>query len=604
MDTPEKSETQIGTPVSKLKVEDSPVFSYICNLSPIKTIKPIPITCPLSSLNYASPPSVFTSPHAVSHKESRFRSQKDVSASKEVGEEEEPEQSYKNDCNTPRVTNDVKDNGCGKDLQVMMDNVKKKSDTPDWETLIAATTELIYGSPRESEAFSCLLKKTSNSEARLRGSITATSVAVTNTDVVNNESESVDALSILHRGVRRRCLDFEVKGNNQQTLGESSSSCVVPSIGLHLNTIAMSSKDKNVANEYSFSGNIKVGVQSSLTPVLHSQHDIVRENESGKDSGQIIEVVPKSLASVDLTPISPKKKRRKSEQSGEGDSSCKRCNCKKSKCLKLYCECFAAGFYCIEPCSCINCFNKPIHKDVVLATRKQIESRNPLAFAPKVIRNSDSIIEVGEDASKTPASARHKRGCNCKKSNCLKKYCECYQGGVGCSINCRCEGCKNAFGRKDGSLFEQDEENETSGTPGTKKAQQNVELFKPAAPPSTPIPFRQPLAQLPISSNNRLLPPQSHFHHGAIGSSSSGIYNIRKPDMSLLSHSRIETITEDIDDMSENLIHSPITTLSPNSKRVSLSHLDSPESTPWRRNGGGRNLIRSFPTFPSLTPHH
>ncbi|BAB01251.1 DNA binding protein-like [Arabidopsis thaliana] len=593
MDTPEKSETQIGTPVSKLKVEDSPVFSYICNLSPIKTIKPIPITCPLSSLNYASPPSVFTSPHAVSHKESRFRSQKDVSASKEVGEEEalvgsEPEQSYKNDCNTPRVTNDVKDNGCGKDLQVMMDNVKKKSDTPDWETLIAATTELIYGSPRESEAFSCLLKKTSNSEARLRGSITATSVAVTNTDVVNNESESVDALSILHRGVRRRCLDFEVKGNNQQTLGESSSSCVVPSIGLHLNTIAMSSKDKNVANEYSFSGNIKVGVQSSLTPVLHSQHDIVRENESGKDSGQIIEVVPKSLASVDLTPISPKKKRRKSEQSGEGDSSCKRCNCKKSKCLKLYCECFAAGFYCIEPCSCINCFNKPIHKDVVLATRKQIESRNPLAFAPKVIRNSDSIIEVGEDASKTPASARHKRGCNCKKSNCLKKYCECYQSTQFLA----------------GSLFEQDEENETSGTPGTKKTQQNVELFKPAAPPSTPIPFRQPLAQLPISSNNRLLPPQSHFHHGAIGSSSSGIYNIRKPDMSLLSHSRIETITEDIDDMSENLIHSPITTLSPNSKRVSLSHLDSPESTPWRRNGGGRNLIRSFPTFPSLTPHH
>lgn len=27
----------------------------------------------------------------------------------------------------------------------------------------------------------------------------------------------------------------------------------------------------------------------------------------------------------------------------------------------------------------------------------------------------------------TPSSARHKRGCNCKKSMCLKKYCECYQ---------------------------------------------------------------------------------------------------------------------------------------------------------------------------------
>lgn len=27
------------------------------------------------------------------------------------------------------------------------------------------------------------------------------------------------------------------------------------------------------------------------------------------------------------------------------------------------------------------------------------------------------------------------------------------QGGVGCSINCRCEGCKNAFGRKDGACI-------------------------------------------------------------------------------------------------------------------------------------------------------
>ena len=96
--------------------------------------------------------------------------------------------------------------------------------------------------------------------------------------------------------------------------------------------------------------------------------------------------------------------------------------------LYSYCECFAAGVYCIGPCSCVDCFNKPIHEDTVMATRKQIESRNPLAFAPKVIGNSDSIMEVGDDAkSKTPASARHKRGCNCKKSNCLKKYCECYQ---------------------------------------------------------------------------------------------------------------------------------------------------------------------------------
>lgn len=63
--------------------------------------------------------------------------------------------------------------------------------------------------------------------------------------------------------------------------------------------------------------------------------------------------------------------------------------------LISYCECFAAGVYCIEPCSCQDCFNKPVHEDTVLQTRKQIESRNPLAFAPKVIRSADSVPEIG-----------------------------------------------------------------------------------------------------------------------------------------------------------------------------------------------------------------
>ncbi|XP_062198430.1 protein tesmin/TSO1-like CXC 6 [Phragmites australis] len=33
--------------------------------------------------------------------------------------------------------------------------------------------------------------------------------------------------------------------------------------------------------------------------------------------------------------------------------------------------------------------------------------------------------ETREDPNNTPASAHHKRGCNCKKSSYLKKYCEC-----------------------------------------------------------------------------------------------------------------------------------------------------------------------------------
>uniref|UniRef100_A0A0D3HWJ4 UBC core domain-containing protein n=1 Tax=Oryza barthii TaxID=65489 RepID=A0A0D3HWJ4_9ORYZ len=47
-----------------------------------------------------------------------------------------------------------------------------------------------------------------------------------------------------------------------------------------------------------------------------------------------------------------------------------------------------------------------------------------------------------------------RRKCTCKKSGCLKKYCDCYQGGAGCSINCKCDDCKNPYGRKVGVILD------------------------------------------------------------------------------------------------------------------------------------------------------
>lgn len=79
------------------------------------------------------------------------------------------------------------------------------------------------------------------------------------------------------------------------------------------------------------------------------------------------------------------------------------CTCKKSNCLKLYCECFSAEAFCGPKCKCHECKNLPGVEYTAIREKAKAAAlkRKPMAFS-----NKKQVQLV--------------RGCNCRKSNCLK----------------------------------------------------------------------------------------------------------------------------------------------------------------------------------------
>jgi hypothetical protein len=116
------------------------------------------------------------------------------------------------------------------------------------------------------------------------------------------------------------------------------------------------------------------------------------------------------------------------------------CRCKKTNCLKLYCECFLKGNVCGIHCKCVDCMNSTDYQQVREMLLEDHFNKGTIAYDP----NTQTIDQSAANTLK------RQRSCTCAKTGCNKKYCECFRFGSRCSADCKCKGCKNGNeGRKD-----------------------------------------------------------------------------------------------------------------------------------------------------------
>ena len=103
------------------------------------------------------------------------------------------------------------------------------------------------------------------------------------------------------------------------------------------------------------------------------------------------------------------------------------CNCRKSMCLKLYCECFLNGNICVPSCKCKNCKNSEECGDLRKMVTETLLGKKT-TFKKLQILRKNKLEEIY---------------CTCRKSGCKQKYCECLKHGKQCSSKCICLDCEN-----------------------------------------------------------------------------------------------------------------------------------------------------------------
>ncbi|KAK8689550.1 hypothetical protein V6N13_088264 [Hibiscus sabdariffa] len=612
MDTPDK--TQITPTTSLSKFEDSPVFKFIDSLSPIELAKSGQTNNTFNSLAFLSPSSLFPSPQINCHRESRHHFSADsnsrvLQSGKQSNTSEETskavEQSDLYDEHLGCLNKDSSSKGISSNL------FDEKSDLA---IELPRTSKYDCGSPNGNlEPCDKILKRTSLEVAGQDRS-----------PFQRNRDEWEE-----------RQLSFENERDLRKIrrikLSEESAGCGWVAIVSDVADI-LTVNSANIIHENSDGQDLGVA-DSDTTSFISNIPQIPLDNannlentESGDlqvscEQNELEEPVTDQTSGILSSCLVDKLVVSDSGLKNDGKKKLNQSSRQRS--IRRRCLVFekSPGFG-LHLNSLPN-ISKGDQNPLDKSTLSSIKTGEvPCVSGTAVAENSSETPATGggDDAdhntpekkrhgetSKTPASARHKRGCNCKRSSCLKKYCECFQAGVGCSPSCRCEGCKNSFGRKDGESFSGCDESESNEdgleaseqNASDKKSHDNVIDKKTEEHREFSVP--SDISRLPFAYGGKLArsflhsvtssKPCTTQEHGSDSSSCQSKFD-----------SNLQVIPED--ETPEVLKHECLPLVlkpnsSPNSTRVSSPHRECTSTTARR----GRKLILKFvPPFPSFSP--
>ena len=134
---------------------------------------------------------------------------------------------------------------------------------------------------------------------------------------------------------------------------------------------------------------------------------------------------------------------------------------------------------------------------------KATKAKNANAFRQKI--SSGSVV-----------NSTHAMGCRCKKSFCLKKYCECYEAGVFCGEKCRCNQCANLPKLRSSPARRAQFADAASAAALNAQISSSSEAPSPTPLPATPAPPKPTPPHAPRPKNEKSGKSDSSIEQGAM----------------------------------------------------------------------------------------